>query len=96
MTEPRDPASDATEPTRAPDVDDDARGSVAEGADAARAEAEAMAAAADELGAEDDPMSGNVAEWEDSCDASTGATDTCLARGGSFASQAAGSWTSEE
>jgi MYXO-CTERM domain-containing protein len=34
-------------------------------------------------------MSGNVAEWEDSCDASTGATDTCLARGGSFASQAA-------
>jgi formylglycine-generating enzyme required for sulfatase activity len=34
-------------------------------------------------------MSGNVAEWEDSCDASTGATDSCVARGGSFASQAA-------
>ena len=29
-------------------------------------------------------MSGNVAEWENSCNASAGASDTCLARGGSF------------
>lgn len=29
-------------------------------------------------------MSGNVWEWEDSCAASTGAGDTCSARGGSF------------
>lgn len=31
-------------------------------------------------------MSGNVAEWEDSCSASTGTTDSCLVRGGSFQS----------
>ena len=31
-------------------------------------------------------MSGNVAEWEDSCTASTGATDDCLTRGGSLLS----------
>jgi hypothetical protein len=31
-------------------------------------------------------MSGDVAEWENSCDASTGAADTCLIRGGSIAS----------
>lgn len=30
-------------------------------------------------------MSGNVWEWEDSCEADTGATDVCRARGGSFA-----------
>ena len=29
-------------------------------------------------------MTGNVWEWEDSCSASTGASNTCLARGGSF------------
>jgi formylglycine-generating enzyme len=29
-------------------------------------------------------MSGNVAEWEDSCSASAGANDTCLIRGGSI------------
>jgi formylglycine-generating enzyme required for sulfatase activity len=29
-------------------------------------------------------MSGNVWEWEDSCDASTGETDLCRARGGAF------------
>ncbi|HKO49487.1 MAG TPA: SUMF1/EgtB/PvdO family nonheme iron enzyme [Polyangiaceae bacterium] len=29
-------------------------------------------------------MSGNVAEWEDSCAAESGATDQCLARGGSY------------
>lgn len=29
-------------------------------------------------------MSGNVWEWEDSCSGSTGATDTCRLRGGSF------------
>jgi len=29
-------------------------------------------------------MSGNVAEWEDSCSASSGATDNCLIRGGSL------------
>lgn len=29
-------------------------------------------------------MSGNVWEWEDSCSASTGQTDVCRARGGSF------------
>jgi sulfatase modifying factor 1 len=31
-------------------------------------------------------MSGNVAEWEDSCSANTGATDNCLTRGGSIQS----------
>ncbi len=31
-------------------------------------------------------MSGNVAEWEDSCDNFTGMGDNCLARGGSFQS----------
>lgn len=31
-------------------------------------------------------MSGNVAEWEDSCSGTTGATDTCRVRGGSYAS----------
>jgi hypothetical protein len=35
-------------------------------------------------------MSGNVAEWEDSCDGSTGAGDNCLLRGGSFTSVASG------
>jgi len=30
-------------------------------------------------------MSGNVYEWEDSCEAHSGASDTCRARGGSFA-----------
>lgn len=35
-------------------------------------------------------MSGDVAEWEDSCNGSSGATDTCLLRGGSFTSSAAG------
>ncbi len=29
-------------------------------------------------------MSGNVAEWEDSCNGTSGATDTCLDRGGSY------------
>jgi hypothetical protein len=29
-------------------------------------------------------MSGNVAEWEDACSASTGATDACPIRGGSY------------
>lgn len=29
-------------------------------------------------------MSGNVSEWEDSCSAASGATDTCLERGGSY------------
>jgi len=29
-------------------------------------------------------MSGNVAEWEDSCAGDTGASDQCLARGGSY------------
>jgi len=29
-------------------------------------------------------MSGNVAEWEDSCSGDTGATDSCLTRGGSY------------
>jgi formylglycine-generating enzyme required for sulfatase activity len=29
-------------------------------------------------------MSGNVAEWEDSCSAMTGESDTCAARGGSY------------
>jgi formylglycine-generating enzyme required for sulfatase activity len=29
-------------------------------------------------------MSGNVWEWEDSCEADTGATDKCRARGGGF------------
>ena len=31
-------------------------------------------------------MSGNVKEWENSCDGQTGDTDTCLVRGGSFLS----------
>ena len=31
-------------------------------------------------------MSGNVREWEDSCDGSTGQTDHCRSRGGSFRS----------
>jgi hypothetical protein len=31
-------------------------------------------------------MSGNVAEWEDACDAANGANDHCLTRGGSFKS----------
>lgn len=31
-------------------------------------------------------MSGNVAEWEDSCNGNTGAGDTCRLRGGSYAS----------
>ncbi len=31
-------------------------------------------------------MSGNVAEWEDSCSANAGATDNCLTRGGSIQS----------
>jgi len=31
-------------------------------------------------------MSGNVAEWEDSCDASAGSSDNCLVRGGSYTS----------
>jgi hypothetical protein len=31
-------------------------------------------------------MSGNVAEWEDACTGYTGPKETCLARGGSFAS----------
>jgi hypothetical protein len=34
-------------------------------------------------------LSGNAAEWEDACDAATGGTDKCLARGGSFQSEAA-------
>ena len=29
-------------------------------------------------------MSGNVAEWEDSCAAEAAATDQCLTRGGSY------------
>jgi formylglycine-generating enzyme required for sulfatase activity len=29
-------------------------------------------------------MSGNVMEWSDACDNSTGATDNCMRRGGSF------------
>jgi len=29
-------------------------------------------------------MSGNVAEWEDGCNAASGASDTCLVRGGFF------------
>ena len=32
-------------------------------------------------------MSGNVAEWEDSCNAQTGANDECRLRGGSYLSQ---------
>jgi formylglycine-generating enzyme required for sulfatase activity len=35
-------------------------------------------------------MSGNVAEWEDSCTGKTGAGDACAVRGGSFASDEAG------
>ena len=31
-------------------------------------------------------MSGDVAEWEDSCSGNTGASDTCLLRGGSYLS----------
>ena len=34
-------------------------------------------------------MSGNVWEWEDSCDAQTGAGDLCRIRGGSYAQNAA-------
>ena len=34
-------------------------------------------------------MSGNVAEWEDSCDANAGPTDSCLVRGGGYNSAAA-------
>jgi hypothetical protein len=34
-------------------------------------------------------MSGNVAEWEDSCSATTGASDTCAVRGGSYEDSAA-------
>jgi formylglycine-generating enzyme required for sulfatase activity len=34
-------------------------------------------------------LSGNVAEWEDSCSGQTGATDTCRTRGGSFRDTAA-------
>ncbi len=33
-------------------------------------------------------LSGNVAEWEDACQASAGASDLCLARGGSYLSDA--------
>ena len=33
-------------------------------------------------------MSGNVAEWENSCSGSNGANDQCLVRGGSFLSSA--------
>jgi len=33
-------------------------------------------------------MSGNVAEWEDSCSGNAGASDNCLIRGGSFRSSA--------
>ena len=35
-------------------------------------------------------MSGNVAEWEDACDASTGNIDNCLVRGGSYEDHAQG------
>jgi len=35
-------------------------------------------------------LSGNVAEWEDSCDGATGPQDSCLLRGGSFRSDAMG------
>jgi hypothetical protein len=35
-------------------------------------------------------MSGDVAEWEDSCSGSAGAGDTCLLRGGSFTSTSSG------
>jgi hypothetical protein len=35
-------------------------------------------------------MSGNVAEWEDSCSATSGATDGCAVRGGSYLDNAAG------
>jgi hypothetical protein len=35
-------------------------------------------------------MSGNVAEWEDSCSAMSGASDTCAVRGGSFKDSALG------
>lgn len=35
-------------------------------------------------------LSGNVAEWEDSCDAVTGGADNCLVRGGSFSSNEEG------
>ncbi|HEX2755982.1 MAG TPA: hypothetical protein VHM48_10990, partial [Candidatus Limnocylindrales bacterium] len=60
MTEPREPASDVTEPIAIPPDGADAS-AVAPGAmpeadtDAARAEAEAAAMAADELGGEDEP-----------------------------------------
>jgi formylglycine-generating enzyme required for sulfatase activity len=29
-------------------------------------------------------LSGNVAEWENSCNATTGASDNCAVRGGSY------------
>ena len=35
-------------------------------------------------------MSGNVAEWENSCNAKTGSSDTCRVRGGGFASDSDG------
>lgn len=35
-------------------------------------------------------MSGNVSEWEDSCDGSVGAADSCRVRGGSYESDSAG------
>ncbi len=35
-------------------------------------------------------MSGNVAEWEDSCDATTGISDECAIRGGSYADDSEG------
>ena len=34
-------------------------------------------------------MSGNVSEWEDSCSGAAGPSDSCQARGGSYASQSA-------
>ncbi len=34
-------------------------------------------------------MSGNVGEWEDACSGASGASDTCLVRGGSYASSGA-------
>ena len=55
MTEPREPASDETEPIATPDGSDDA---------AARAEADAAAMAADELGGEDEPSLGVEPETE--------------------------------
>ena len=42
-------------------------------------------------------LSGNVSEWEDSCDGSTGAHDNCRMRGGSYVSDWGGSmcWANE-